>query len=294
MYHYHVHVSTRPLDHYLDTLTMASAMLKELWAAHRRNQANRRRARSRRQGPEPGPSFLSLPPEIRLNVYSYMISPSSASRSLRATCRQIKEEIDHEDCKTFLRRLTAIHFSKAPTHIHLLAPTLCHHVDIKVKLPQLVPGAELHTVAIMYNEMQQLLQCLPLNTRSVTIVIKPKRQCRGHDFDIFYCSFTFELYKYLNALPVEARAAMDLRTLQVLAADPIRLTLEVPLKGAWRRLSGFEIKGLKFELRGKRKGFQIRTKCPTEEKYSRLSREWMCYLRARGQFRPRYQRGCVG
>lgn len=279
---------------------MVSAILKKLWATHRRNQANRRQARSRRQDPgwaDTHPNLLSVPAEIRLNIYSYLISPSSVSRPLRATCRQIKKEFDHEDREAFLRRMMVIQRInwKDAVYIHLLCTTAHHHVNAVVELPQLIPGAEHHSVAVMYDEMHALLQSLPLNTRSITIVIKPYAQCRGRDYDIFYCMFTFKLYEYFGALTeAAATGATDLRTLQVLAADPIMLTLEVPLAGGWRRLSSFEIKGLWFELKAKRKGLQMRIRCPTHEKYSRFTREWMWYLRAGGQFRPRYQRGCVG
>jgi hypothetical protein len=268
---------------------MASAILKKLWATHRRNQANRRQARSRH------PSFLSLPPEIRVTIYSYMISPSSASRSLRATCRQIKEELDHEDREAFTRRMTPLQLVnwKDPVQIHLLATTIHHHVNAVVVLPQLIRRAERQGVNFVFNEMYELLQSLPLNTRSITIVVKPYAQCKGRDFDFFYCAFTYRLYMYLRDLVDLARAGVtDLRELRILAADPIMLTLEVPRKGAWKRLP-CTIKGLDFAIRTKRKGSMVKITCPTNEKYSRLNKEWMWYLRAKGQFRPRYQRGCV-
>lgn len=149
--------------------TMASAILKKLWTTHRRNQANRRQARSRH------PRFVSLPPEIRVTIYSYMISPSSASRPLRATCRQIREEIDHEDREAFTRRTTPLQLVnwKDPVQIHLLATTTHHHVNAVVVLPQLIRRAERQSVDYVYNEMHELLQSLSLNTRSITIVIKP-------------------------------------------------------------------------------------------------------------------------
>jgi hypothetical protein len=225
-----------------------------------------------------------------------MISPSSASRPLRATCRQIREEIDHEDREAFTRRMTPLQLVnwKDPVQIHLLATTTHHHVNAVVVLPQLIRRAERQSVDYVYNEMHELLQSLPLNTRSITIVVKPYAQCKGRDFDFFYCAFTYKLYKYLGGLCELAKAGVtDLRELQILAADPVMLTLEVPRKGAWKRLSCFEIKGLDFVIRTKRKGCMIKIKCPTNEKYSRLNKEWMWYLRAKGQFRPRYQRGCV-
>ncbi|KAG9199915.1 hypothetical protein G6514_007815 [Epicoccum nigrum] len=282
---------------------MASAILKKLWVTHRRDQAKRRQARSRRQGSktsDPHPSFLSLPAEIRLNIYSYMISPSSASRSLRATCHYIKEEIDYEDREAFSRGITAsLHINwKDIVHIKLLANTTYHHVNAVVELPQplsLTVRVQLHTVAVLYNEMRHILQNLPLNTRSVTIVVKPYAQCTGLNFDIFYCSFARKLYSYFAALHGDARAgATDLCTLEVMAADPIVLSLEIPYRrSAWKRLTGFEVKGLCFEYKRKGRGRVVKVSCQAIKRYSRLSREWVWYKYGKGDFRLRYQPGCV-
>jgi hypothetical protein len=159
--------------------------------------------------------FLRLPPELRLKVYSHLLSsnqPSSVSRSLRQTCRLINEEVEHEQRKEFERQIKALQLQEEHKLLTVSCNSDTYHVDMVFSLNR-VHGPQTWEEHLYRLErfdrytnngyIMDFLQAVPAMTRSVKITIElPPRVSSKIPYGFFKYSER-DLRAYLGFMRVD-------------------------------------------------------------------------------------------
>jgi hypothetical protein len=165
------------------------------------------RARRKEQGKS---NFLQLPPELRLQVYSYL--PLPASHSLRQTSRQINHEIEYEQRKEFER-----HLGKIQTQL-VDYMELRHSTPIKPFEVNLVFRIVSYVRLIYWGPeaIKQYLWDLPKTTRYINITIESALDVPDSEVKLWFL-FTYNAlcYHFFRAEKAIRTGCMRVRSYRV-------------------------------------------------------------------------------
>jgi hypothetical protein len=187
-----------------------------------------------------GGILLRLPPELRLEVNSHLLpskQPSSVSRSLRQTCRQINCELEYEMRKEFERQIDAP--QKECEHFILRCDSSKYHVDVVHEFFRMHDHEQwwghVNTMRGLWPDYNgslilSFLDGLPTTTRSVGVTIElPPITPNLHPANLFV-EFKAELNLYFRRMWDSARAGeAQLRSFSVVLERPIFVYPELHL-----------------------------------------------------------------
>ena len=116
-------------------------------------------------------NFFRLPPELRLQVYSYLTLPDA--QSLRLTRREINDEIEYEQRKDFVRCMSKIEIELVDAvKITYATPIKPYEANLVIRI---VGGSRLKSddrLKIDVQWLHDILESLPPTTRSINIAIE--------------------------------------------------------------------------------------------------------------------------
>lgn len=178
------------------------------------------------------PFIPNMPFEIRLCIYSYLLpdcNPVSTSRALRATCKQLDDEVRHEARKAFVRTMISVQESCFNSTVKFFCASR-FHVELVVLLPldfQHITTPQPRPLAVSPFEraLLTLLQALPTNTRSLTLTLQPHPDASTRTFReyLFETWTLMEFYLAQNTDYIRA-GHTDLSAIKVRAGAPITLS----------------------------------------------------------------------
>lgn len=209
------------------------------------------------------PIMPYLPLEIRLCIYSYLLpdrNPVSTSRALRATCKQLDDEVRYEARTAFVRTMISMQRACFDSTVTFFCASR-FHVEVVVILPvdfQHITSPQPRPLAASPFERSLLtvLQGLPTNTRSFTLTLQPHPDASTRTFrEQFFETWTLmEGYFAQNANNIRA-GHTDLSAIKVRAGAPITLspmiwyerhmwswTLRLAWTFTWSRLEALQFK----------------------------------------------------
>jgi hypothetical protein len=169
-------------------------------------------------------NFLQLPPELRLQVYSYL--PLPASHSLRQMNRQINDEIEYEQRKEFERRLGKIQTRlvdfmelRHSTPIKPFEVNLVFRI-VSYRHPMAISGGP--------EAIKKYLRDLPTTTRSINITIESALDVPGTELNNwFFYTYDMLCYHIFRADKAVRTGRMRLRSYKVVC--PLTEDIWIPL-----------------------------------------------------------------
>ncbi|KAJ8118142.1 hypothetical protein OPT61_g820 [Boeremia exigua] len=210
-------------------------------------------------------TFLELPTEIRMQIYSYLLpdnEPTAVSRALRGTCHKVNHEVKDEVRRTFERHMSLLQrfASEGTPFVTFSYSTETYHVDILFELPS-VPlqqslspfvspfGLDRIPIAMDMVLLQFVVQ-LPRDTRSLTVTLKPHEQQQSNQvFETYMNDFWTVLYENtvedLKANCI-SDGTIDLRRITVLCARPVTMALQVRYRQFHCILNWINVTGITF------------------------------------------------
>lgn len=217
--------------------------------------------------PQNGSPLLSLPAELRLQLYSYLLQPdtrqSPTSLALRQSCRQLFHEVEDELIRGHSRRIDELQATCVEVNKHYMPP-MSYSVEAFHVAVTLSHSSKLIPFGQSDPNGRTLAHCyrLPSSTRSITFTFSPHP--RVPDDDMARCFYHLcRSLKILFNPPIGYEFARPRRIVPTLR-HPRRITLLMEPPG----VLGMELRGFCLGLlsRGVRaRGIRWEFAAPTSE-----------------------------
>lgn len=206
--------------------------------------------------------FLSLPPEIRTQIYSFLLpssQPASVARALRGTCHQINREVKYEVQTDFSRTMTFLqHRTSCDNQWVILTQSPEHfRVNVVLQTPHIYSAPSIaplpHTTTIVDALALSLAQQLPTSTRSMTITLQPHADGSVSCFERYLNAVWTTLFRYLGRLQTDiSLGGNDLRQITVLCGGPIVMLVEARYGRISYKFWSIDVVGVTFKYHSTR------------------------------------------